>query len=109
MAIHARCCGRLQAQPAAALLQAQEQANAIRARARARLAGAPAVVEGLVLTKLSPRRATNRPLGSNPERAATATAELRPGAASRGRVAPLLIMDPRTSAGGGWEEEEEEE
>merc|ERR1719424_1790253 len=34
MAIHARCCGRLQAQPAAALLQAQEQANAIRARAR---------------------------------------------------------------------------
>ena len=121
MAIHARCCGRLQAQPAAALLQAQEQANAIRARARARLAGAPAVVDGLVLTKLSPRRATNRPLGSNPERAATATAELRPGApeAARraaascehggSRVAPLLIMDPRTSAGAGWEEEEEQQ
>ena len=117
MAIHARCCGRLQVQPAAALLQAQEQANSIRARARARLAGAPAMVEGLVLTKLSPRRATNRPLGSNPERAATATAELRPGApeaarragtASRGRVAPLLTMEPRTSAGGGWEKEEEE-
>ena len=34
MAIHARCCGRLQTQPAAALLQAQEQANAIRARAQ---------------------------------------------------------------------------
>ena len=116
LAIHARCCGRLQAQPAAALLQAQEQANSIRARARARLAGAPAMVEGLVLSKLSPRRATNRPLGSNPERAATATAELRPGApeaarragtASRGRVAPLLAMDPRSS--GGWENEEEEE
>jgi len=108
LAIHIRCCARLQQQPEPAALQVQVEANAIRARARTRLAGAVALADGgVLLAKPSPRRGSRSqpPTDRPPERREPSPSEFvereprgrprtesdGPGRAAMRHVAPLRI------------------